>query len=177
MHLTCEVAKKYLILATLLVLVLLAGIAKAADSDQEKAAVVAAENWLSLIDDGRYADSWEKAATSFKTSVPQDKWVQLVQPIRDPLGKVISRKINARTYRSTLPGAPDQEFIVIRFVSDFQNMTAADEVVRLSRSKDGQWRMTGYWINQGSPDRRNIVMALLLFFVIIAVWFMELKYH
>ena len=177
MMLPVDVTKKFVMLAPLLVIVLLAGIAKAADSDQEKAAIIAAENWLSLIDEGRYADSWEKAATRFKASVPQEKWVQLVQPVRDPLGKIISRKVYAKTGRSTLPGASDQKFIVVRFVSDFQNMNAADEVVTLRLTKDGQWRTTGYWITPGSPERRNIVMALLLVFVVSAVWFMELKYH
>ena len=177
MNLTCNTVRKYIVLAPLLVIVLLVGVVKATDTDQEKAAIIAAEKWLSLIDDGKYADSWEKAAASFKASVSEKKWMQLVQPVRDPLGKIISRKINAKTDRPTLPGAPDQKLIVVRFVSDFQNVNAADEVVTLSLAKDGQWRTTGYWITQGSPDRRDIVMALLLFFVIIAVWFMELKYH
>jgi hypothetical protein len=159
------------------IMLLSASVLTAKDDDQKRAAFAAAEKWLSLIDDGRYADSWENADTSFKASVPQNKWVQLVQPIRDPLGKIVSRRVHARTDRPTFPGAPDQEFIVIRFVSDFQNMNAADEVVTLSLARDGQWRTTGYWIMQGSLDRRDIVMALLLFLVIIGVWVMELKYH
>ena len=177
MMLPVDVAKKNLILATLLVLVLLAGMVNAADTDQEKAAVIAAEEWLSLIDSGRYSDSWEKAGTSLKDSVSQKKWVQLVQPVRDPLGTIISRKIKAKTDRPALPGAPDHKAIVIRYVSKFKNMNLADEMVTLSLARDGQWRTTGYWLDQGSPDRRNIIMALLLFLVIIAVWFMELKYH
>jgi hypothetical protein len=175
--LSAQMLYKKTIIGFAVIMLLSASFVTAQDDDQKKAATASSEKWLSIIDSGRYADSWENAAASLKASVPQERWVHLVQPVRDPLGKIISRKINAKTDRPTLPVTTDQESIVIRFVSDFQNMKAADVVVTLSLTKDGQWKTTGYWITQGSPDRWNIVMALLLFLIIIALWFMELKYH
>ena len=40
----------------------------------ESTGSIAAKEWLSMIDAGRYADSWEKADSFFKTQLTQKKW-------------------------------------------------------------------------------------------------------
>jgi Protein of unknown function (DUF4019) len=44
--------------------------ALAADKPED-AAQTAAESWLKLVDDGKYAESWEQAAKLFKGAVEQ----------------------------------------------------------------------------------------------------------
>lgn len=53
-----------------LLLVLLVGAAPVQDA--EDAAQKSAEAWLDLVDEGRYDESWEEAASLVKTAVTKD---------------------------------------------------------------------------------------------------------
>jgi hypothetical protein len=120
--------------------------AGAANPAKEAAAVVAAEQWLSLVDQGQYAESWKKAAEYFRNAVAQTQWEQMVQAARQPLGKLISRQVKRKTFTTTLPGAPDGEYVVIEFASWFENKKSAIETVCPMMDKDGKWRVSGYYI-------------------------------
>jgi len=129
-----------------IVMLLIAGGSIAADTGKEKAAGVAAEKWLIMVDRGNYVQSWKEAAEYFKGAVSQEQWGHSLQAVRKPLGKIISRKVITKTYQTTLPGAPDGEYIVIQFETSFQNRKSAIETVTAMLDKDGQWRVAGYFI-------------------------------
>ena len=57
-------------LAKACLVVLLVSPALAADKPED-AAQTGAESWLKLVDDGKYAESWEQAAKLFKGAVKQ----------------------------------------------------------------------------------------------------------
>jgi len=114
--------------------------------DKEAAAVVAAEKWLSLVDQEQYAESWKEAAEYFRNAVNQTQWEQMVQTARKPLGKPISRNVKAKTYTTTLPGAPDGQYVVIEFDTSFEKKKSAIETVSPMMDKDGKWRVSGYYI-------------------------------
>jgi hypothetical protein len=58
---------------------------------------------------------------------------------------VISRDVISSDYHTTLPGAPDGEYIVIRFKTAFENKSESIETV--TQIKDGdQWKVSGYFI-------------------------------
>jgi hypothetical protein len=119
---------------------------EAHNREKEKAAVAAAEQWLLWVDAGKYDQSWKEAAKYFKDAVSQDKWQQSLQAVRDPLGRLISRKEKRRVYTTSLPGAPDGEYVVIQFETSFKNKKAAVETVTPMMDKDGSWRVSGYYI-------------------------------
>src|ERR1700757_4141001 len=79
--------------------------AKALDKP-EQLAQQSAEMWLAQVDSGKYADSWQESSSMFRARVSREKWQSMVGPVRDPLGKVASRKLKSATYKKTLPGAP-----------------------------------------------------------------------
>jgi hypothetical protein len=58
----------------------------AADEAAEKAAQAAAQKWLSLVDQGKYAESWESAAAYFKNAVSEKQWLQSMKGARQPRG-------------------------------------------------------------------------------------------
>lgn len=138
--------KKYFVVGVTIVMMLLAGISWAANAEKEKAAVSAAQKWLALIDDGKYAQSWKEAAEYFRNAVPQDQWKQMLQSVRGPLGKMISRKVSTSEYKTSLAGAPDGEYVVIHFETSYQNKKSAIETVTPILDKDGKWRVAGYYI-------------------------------
>lgn len=112
--------------------------------DQE--AVRAAEAWLALVDAGKYAESWKTAAPYLKSVVKEKKWLATMAPVRNPLGKVISRKLKSAEFTRELPGAPDGQYVVIQFTTEFANKTSAIETVTPMKDKDGLWRVSGYLI-------------------------------
>jgi hypothetical protein len=118
--------------------------AVAGNSEKEEAAVTAAEEWLSLVDHEKYAESWDEAAQFFKGQVSKDQWVTVVQSVRGPLGKNISRKLAAKGYETSLPRAPEGEYVVIQFNTSFENKKHAVETVTPMLDKDGKWRVCGY---------------------------------
>jgi hypothetical protein len=127
-------------------LVLGAGIQIAAGSSKEEAAVSAAQKWLSMVDEGKYAESWKEAAEYFRSAVKQSQWEQSLQAVRKPLGKLVTRTVKSRSYMTSLPGAPDGEYVVIQFETSFENKKSAVETVTPMLDKEGNWRVSGYFI-------------------------------
>jgi len=115
-------------------------------ADKEKAAIAAAEQWLAFLDAGQYAKTHDEAASYFRGAVPKDQWTQQIQGVRDPLGPLKSRKVKNTTYATSLPGAPDGEYVVIIFEASFDNKASALETVTPMLDRDGQWRVSGYYI-------------------------------
>jgi len=118
----------------------------ASEARPEAAAAAAANAWLTLVDAGNYADSWSTAATLFREAVAQEQWQLQVARARAPLGALQSRQLASATLTHTLPGAPDGEYVVIRFATSFAHKAAAVETVTPMKDKDGTWRVSGYYI-------------------------------
>ena len=108
--------------------------------------MAAAKKWLTMVDQGKYEESWKEAAQYFKNAVTQDQWRQSLQAVRKPLGNLIFRKVKSRAYMTSLPSAPDGEYVVIQFETSFANKKSAIETVTPMLDKDGSWRVSGYYI-------------------------------
>ena len=129
-----------------IVLILGPAAANAQNANKEKAAVASAEKWLGLVDQGDYAESWKQAAEYFRNNVSEQKWAQAMQGMRKPLGNLVSRKLKAAAYKTSLPGAPDGEYVLMQFDTSFANKKSAVETVTDVLAKDGKWRAVGYFI-------------------------------
>ena len=112
----------------------------------EKAAVAASGAWVSLVDGGDYAESWNEASALFKTAVTKEQWQQSLKAVRAPLGKMVARKLKSKQYTKNLPGAPDGEYVVIQYETIFEKKQSAIETVTPMLDKDGKWRVSGYYI-------------------------------
>ena len=112
----------------------------------EKGAIAASGAWLSLVDEGNYAESWNQAAGLFKNAVTKEQWQSTVKAVRTPLGKVVVRKLKSKKYTETMPGAPDGGYVVIQYETTFENKKSAVETVTPMLDKDGKWRVSGYYI-------------------------------
>lgn len=112
---------------------------KQRDAEQE------AGRWLALVDGGQYQESWNRAAALFKQQVSAEQWLQAMTAARDPFGIMISRKLMTSTYSTSLPGAPDGEYVVLQFKTAFKNKTQAIETVT-PMLDNGRWRVSGYYV-------------------------------
>ena len=113
---------------------------------KEEAAVQAATAWLALVDDGQFGESWETAAQYFKNAITKEKWEQTLTAVRNPLGRIVSRDLSSKTYMTSIPGAPDGEYVVIQFETSFENKNTSVETITPMLDSDGKWRVSGYYI-------------------------------
>ena len=120
--------------------------ATAQSNTKEKKAVAAADAWLELIDNGEYGKSWEDSAVYFRNEVNKSHWKRQLSAVRKPLGQLISRKLKSSRYLSSLPGAPDGEYVVILYKTSFDNKRSAIETVTPMKEADGSWKVSGYYI-------------------------------
>jgi len=127
------------------VLFITSGCSKSNPAD-EQAAVEAAQAWLGIVDNGQHTESWEQASEYFKTAISQEKWEQAMRSVRAPLGMLKSRVVKSKKYRTSMPGAPDGQYVIIQFKTSFENKASAVETVTPMLEKDGSWRVSGYFI-------------------------------
>jgi hypothetical protein len=112
----------------------------------EAAAESAAVAWLALVDAGNYAQSWNSAASLFRQKITAAQWQSAVASARAPFGALKSRTLQSATAKSTVPGAPDGQYVVIQFASSFEHKADAVETVTPMMDTDGKWHVTGYYI-------------------------------
>lgn len=117
-----------------------------AEAAAEKPIVAAAQIWLHEIDSGNYATSWQQASTYFRGAVTERNWMDALNGARRPLGNLVSRKVGKTHSTTSLPGAPDGNYLVMQFTTSFTNKKSAAETVTFMREKDGNWRAAGYYI-------------------------------
>ena len=122
-----------------------ANFSSAADATEE-AAQKSAEQWLALVDAGKFAESWESAAGYFKTAVGKETWEHSLNAVRKPLGALVSRTLKSSKTATSLPGAPDGNYVVLEFATSFANKKSAVETVTPMLEKDGTWKVSGYFI-------------------------------
>ena len=118
----------------------------AAEPNDIKAATIGAERWAAQLDQNHYETTWASAAQIFKNAVPQAQWSQVISGVRGPLGRVLERRLQTAELKTSLPGAPDGRYVVIQFQTRFENKKEAVETIVPMLEKDGQWRVSGYFI-------------------------------
>jgi hypothetical protein len=117
-----------------------------ADEEAVSAARAAVLSWLAIADQGRAHDTWEAAAPLFQAGVSAQDWERSFNAARGPFGDLQTRQEASSSYSTTLPGAPDGEYVVFTFESAFDNKAAAVETVTAMKTADGSWRVAGYFI-------------------------------
>lgn len=108
--------------------------------------VKAAESWLALVDAKEYKKSWEEAAPIFKGQISEKDWDNMVSSVRKPLGDVKSRELLGAQFTTTLPGAPEGEYVVIQFKTSFVDKPESVETVVPMKDENDTWRVSGYFI-------------------------------
>lgn len=115
-------------------------------TSDEQAAIQSANEWLALVDEGKYSNSWDEAADVFRDAVTKDEWDDMLSKIRPPFGNVLERNVKSKSYETSLPGVPDGEYVVIQFHTKYENKENAIETVTPSKENDGAWKVAGYYI-------------------------------
>ena len=104
-----------------------------------------AVEWLSLIDAGSYAEAYDAASGLLKENVTRNEFVTAYQEGRSLLRTVRSRVFRSATPATTLPGAPDGDYVVFEFDADYEQKENAVERVTTALEA-GTWRVAGHWV-------------------------------
>lgn len=110
------------------------------------AATEAANQWLAIMDAGKIPETWDAMAPPMQQAVTRETWAKVGSEARAPFGAVKSRKLDSAGYTRTLPNAPEGEYVVIRYNTDFAKRAGAVETVVPMRQPDGSWKVSGYYI-------------------------------
>ncbi len=124
---------------TLLALPALAQTAATATPDDR------ARQWLTLVDDGNYADAFKQMAASAKKAGEQC-WADKTKSVREPLGAMSSRTLKDIQLSRTRPGMRDGQNATVRYETSFAKRGLATETLVLV-SEDGGWSAVRYSIN------------------------------
>jgi len=138
--------KTCLVLGLLVAISLHAPSGFASEADSRKKAETAARSWLTLVDSGKYDESWKEASGLFRHAVTSAGWAGAIKSARSPLGALKSRKPKASQFTRNLPGAPEGEYVVIQFDADFEGGGPRVETITPMLDPDGTWRVSGYFV-------------------------------
>jgi hypothetical protein len=106
-----------------------------------------AKQWLAFGDEGNWESTWDNASTLFKKTIDKEQWVTKVKSVRDPLGKLMGRKVIVVKFETSLPGVPDGEYVIAQFRTRWEHKAQSVETVSVVKESDGMWRVTGYFVN------------------------------
>ena len=98
-----------------------------------------ARQWLVLVDDKNYAQSWSEAGKAFQNRQKTDAWASEEGAKRAPLGAVASRDLKSIDLSRN-------NTAVIRYDTVFAHKASAVETVTLAY-ENGGWSVTDYAVN------------------------------
>ncbi len=98
-----------------------------------------ARQWLVLVDDKNYTQSWSEAGAAFKARHKNDAWASDAATKRAPLGAVASRGLKSIDLSRS-------NTAVVRYDTVFARKAAAVETVTLNY-ENGGWAVSDYSVN------------------------------
>jgi len=112
---------------------------------EEQAAERQALGFLGYLDQGRYADSYAYTGMLIRAQLDRDAYAAQIEKIRAGAGALQGRDPIDASYATTVPGAPEGQYVVLHYHSNFANRGEAVETLTLAFAK-GYWRVSGYYI-------------------------------
>jgi hypothetical protein len=98
-----------------------------------------ARQWLVLVDDKNYAQSWSEAGKAFQNREKTDAWAAKAGTDRAPMGAVASRDLKSVDLSHS-------NTAVVRYDTVFAHKAQAVETVTLA-FENGGWSVTDYSVN------------------------------
>ena len=95
-----------------------------------------ARQWLILVDDKNYSQSWSESGAAFKAKLKNDAWASDAATRRGPLGAVASRGLKSIDLSRN-------NTAVVRYDTVFARKAAAVETVTLN-FENGGWSVSDY---------------------------------
>ena len=112
---------------------------------EEVAAQRQAMGFLGYLDDGRFADSYAYTGVLLRAQADRELFTSQVQKARAGTGALQARELIDAAYNTTVEGAPEGQYVILHYHSNFANRPDTVETITLALAK-GYWRVDGYYI-------------------------------
>ena len=130
-----------------------------------KSAADGAKQFVELLDAQDYVASWHQLNGEARQRTPLDEWTAYLAQWRAPYGPKAERQLRGSSYTQTVEEGPIAHYFSFLTETSFAGGERAQERVRITRVKDGSWRVTKYEISrvessQDSPGETDTVAGL-----------------
>lgn len=106
-------------------------------------AVHSVKEWLSLVDEQKYQETWESLSDVFKGTITKEQWIADLESFRQPLGKPEKRKL---LYVTESSDDDVGSYLIIQYQTSFENKESKGEAVSVSKDSTGRWKILGYTV-------------------------------
>jgi hypothetical protein len=125
--------------------------APAADAAQptprdDKETIEASTKWLALLDSGKTGAAWDVGSPYLKSVVTRAKWIDGITSARKPYGEFVKRTPTKFARSHSMPGAPDGDYSIIEFETEFAYGKRASEHIIWMLGEREVWSVSGYFI-------------------------------
>jgi len=117
------------------------------DSDKVEQAEPIGTEFLTLVDSGKYAESWQSSASLMQEKIAKNDWVEKLSKARNLSGGLIQRVQKSASYSTEAQDSPEGEYIMLIYESDFQRAEDVSEYVTVMLEGD-TWKVAGYFMQQ-----------------------------
>ena len=135
----------FLLISSLLLIIVPVMNKTPSQHDAEKS-VLAAAQFLFLVDTEEYARSWEVASDKLKKMLSQETWNEKIAKIRSFLGPIVERVHHDISYTDSASDVPAGEYVVMTFISKFEFRERVIETITLMLDGNDQWQVVGYFL-------------------------------
>ncbi len=135
-----------LLITTSLLLIIVPVLNKTPTQQVTEKSVLAATQFLFLVDTEEYARSWEVTSENLKTILTQEAWKEQIAKIRSFLGPIVERIHHDISYTDSAIGVPAGEYVVMTFISRFELRERVIETITLMLDSNNQWHVAGYFL-------------------------------
>jgi hypothetical protein len=106
-----------------------------------------AKDYVNLLDQGKYAESWDTGSSIFQKTISKGEWVLALQLARQKLGKVQSRTLKDERPAWDPKGLPKGAYMVVEYNTSFAKAPNSGELLTLRLEPSGQWKILTYQVN------------------------------
>ena len=112
---------------------------------EESAAQRQALGFLGYLDEGRFADSYAYTGMLLRARADREAFTAQIQKARTGTGALQARELIDAAYNTSVEGAPQGQYVILHYHSNFANRQDTVETITLALAK-GYWRVDGYYI-------------------------------
>jgi len=134
------------LLFTSLLLIVMPVLNKTPSQQITDKSVMAAAEFLFLVDTEEYAESWEVSSATLQKMLSQQAWSEKISELRSFLGPIVERAHQNIAYTDDATDVPTGEYVVMTFISKFELRERVTETITLLLGDDNRWQVVGYFL-------------------------------